>query len=178
VRICDAGRIPAILQCEDCSALAMSENRSESAGVKIPPPLVFAGGLILGLVIGVRAPLVSLPPWPARTAGVILLAGGLILGGWARFIFLRRGTSVRPDRPVTALVLSGPFRITRNPMYVGISALYAGIALLCRSVWPLLLLPLVLLVVQRTAIDREEAHMERRFGAEYRNYKARVRRWL
>jgi protein-S-isoprenylcysteine O-methyltransferase Ste14 len=63
-------------------------------------------------------------------------------------------------------------------MYIGISALYAGIALLCRSVWPLLLLPLVVLIVQRTAIDREEAYMERRFGAEYRNYKARVRRWL
>ena len=156
----------------------MSEPRIDSAGVKIPPPLVFAIPLIAGLIIGRWFPLVSLPALAARVAGSILVAAGLGFGGWARIIFLRRGTTVLPFRPSSVFVVGGPFRLSRNPIYVGMTAIYVGVALLCRSLWPLLFLPFVLILIRKTAIDPEEAYLERRFGAEYLNYKARVRRWL
>ncbi|MFI5210728.1 MAG: methyltransferase family protein, partial [Gemmatimonadales bacterium] len=69
-------------------------------------------------------------------------------------------------------------RFSRNPMYVGMTLLYLGIALWANSLWPLLLLPAVLVVMRRGVIAREEAYLERRFGDEYRSYRARVRRWL
>jgi len=156
----------------------MSEPRPDSAAVKLPPPITFAAPLVAGLIIGRWCPLVALPAFPSRVAGGILVAAGLAFGGWARLIFLRRGTTVLPFRPTTVFVVEGPFRVSRNPMYVGIASIYIGVSLLFRSVWPLIFLPLVLLVIHKTAIAREEAYLERRFGAEYRDYKNRVRRWL
>jgi protein-S-isoprenylcysteine O-methyltransferase Ste14 len=81
-------------------------------------------------------------------------------------------------RPTTALVTSGPYRLTRNPMYLGMAFLYAGLALSFGVTWSLAFLPLVLLAVDRLAILREEHYLEAKFGEEYRRYKARVRRWL
>ncbi len=156
----------------------MVENSVDSPGVRWPPPLIFAVPLILGLVIGRCFPFASLPALPARGAGTVLVAAGLGFAGWARLIFLRRGTTVLPFRPVSVFVVSGPFRVSRNPIYVGMTAIYVGVALLCRPVWPLLCLPFVIVAVQKTAIDREEAYLERRFGAEFLDYKARVRCWL
>ncbi len=156
----------------------MPDQRPDSAAVKLPPPLTFAVPLIVGLLIGRWWPLVALPAFPSRLAGGILAAAGLSLGAWARVLFLRRGTTVLPFRPTTVFVVEGPFRLTRNPIYLGFTAAYIGVSLLFRSVWPLLFLPFVLIGIQKTAIDREEAYLERRFGDEYRKYKARVRRWL
>jgi len=156
----------------------MVENSVDSPGVRWPPPLIFAVPLILGLVIGRCYPILSLPALLARLAGSILVVAGLGFAGWARLIFLRRGTTVLPFRPVSVFVVSGPFRVSRNPIYVGMTAVYVGVALLCRSVWPLLFLPFVIVAIQKTAIDREEAYLERRFGAEFLDYKARVRCWL
>jgi protein-S-isoprenylcysteine O-methyltransferase Ste14 len=87
-------------------------------------------------------------------------------------------TSMVPMRPSTALVTSGPYRVTRNPMYVGMAFLYAGLALLLGVIWSLAFLPAVLLMVDRFVIAREERYLEARFGEEYRAYKGRVRRWL
>jgi protein-S-isoprenylcysteine O-methyltransferase Ste14 len=156
----------------------MPDQRPDSAAVKLPPPITFAVPLIVGLLIGRWCPLVILPALPARATGMILLAAGLAFGGWASILFLRRRTTVLPFRPTTVFVAEGPFRFSRNPMYVGMVFIYIGVSLLLRSVWPLLFLPLVVLVIQKTAIEREEAYLERRFGAQYLEYKARVRRWL
>lgn len=156
----------------------MSPEHLDSPGVKVPPPAVFAGALLLGLIVGRWLPQVTLPRMESRLVGAVLVVAGFAFGGSARIIFLRRGTSVLPTRPSTAFVVSGPFRVSRNPMYVGFTAAYVGISLLCLSVWPLLLLPLVVLTIRKTAIDREESYLERRFGAEYANYKASVRRWI
>jgi protein-S-isoprenylcysteine O-methyltransferase Ste14 len=156
----------------------MPDQRSDSAAVKLPPPLTFAVPLIVGLLIGRWCPLVILSAFPARVTGIILLAAGLAFGGRASILFLRRGTSVLPFRPTTVFVAQGPFRFSRNPMYVGMALIYIGVSLLFRAVWPLLFLPLVVLVVQKTAIEREEAYLERRFGQQYLEYKAKVRRWL
>jgi protein-S-isoprenylcysteine O-methyltransferase Ste14 len=90
----------------------------------------------------------------------------------------KAGTPIRTDRPVPRLVTDGPFRFTRNPEYLGLAMLYAGIALLRNSLWAILLLPVVVYVIQREVIGREERYLERTSGEEYLAYKARVRRWV
>lgn len=92
--------------------------------------------------------------------------------------FHQAGTSVAPRMPTSALVTSGPYRITRNPMYVGMAFLYAGLALLLDLVWPLVFLPVVLLAIDRRVIPREERHLESEFGKEYFDYRGHVRKWL
>ncbi|HEX6629907.1 MAG TPA: isoprenylcysteine carboxylmethyltransferase family protein, partial [Gemmatimonadaceae bacterium] len=83
-----------------------------------------------------------------------------------------------PNRPATRLATGGPYRLTRNPMYVSLAALYLGVALFANSWWPVALLPLVLLVVDRAVIAREERYLAAAFPDEYAAYRARVRRWL
>jgi protein-S-isoprenylcysteine O-methyltransferase Ste14 len=92
--------------------------------------------------------------------------------------FRRAGTHPQPWRPATALVVTGPYRFSRNPMYVGATLFYIGISFWVNSLWPLLLLPVVLVIMSRGVIAREEAYLERLFGDEYRSYRSRVRRWL
>ncbi len=85
---------------------------------------------------------------------------------------------VRTDRPVPRLTTEGPFRYTRNPGYLSMAMIYAGIVVLRNALWAILFLPLVLIVIQREVIEREERYLERTFGEEYLTYKARVRRWV
>jgi protein-S-isoprenylcysteine O-methyltransferase Ste14 len=85
---------------------------------------------------------------------------------------------IRTDKPVPRLTTEGPFRYTRNPGYLSLTMLYAGIAVLRDALWAILLLPLVLIVIQREVIGREERYLERTFGEEYLAYKARVPRWV
>ena len=87
-------------------------------------------------------------------------------------------TTLRIDKPVSSLVQNGPFRYSRNPGYLSLTMLYAGIAILRNALWAILLLPLVLYVIQREVIEREERYLERTFGEEYLAYKRRVRRWV
>ena len=87
-------------------------------------------------------------------------------------------TTLRIDKPVSSLVQEGPFRYSRNPGYLSLTMLYAGVAILRNALWAILLLPLVLFVIQREVIGREERYLERTFGEEYLAYKARVRRWV
>jgi hypothetical protein len=88
------------------------------------------------------------------------------------------GTTVRPDRAASTLVIAGPYKISRNPMYLGLALAYLGIAIAGQSVSALILLPVVLAIIQRRAIEPEEAFLEKRFGANYISYKEKVRRWL
>src|SRR5260370_40391537 len=90
----------------------------------------------------------------------------------------RAAAEINPMRPTTTLVTTGPFRYTRNPLYVSLTGLYAGVALPLNAVWPLLLLPGVLLVVQRGVIERAEAYLARKLGGACRAYRARARRWV
>jgi protein-S-isoprenylcysteine O-methyltransferase Ste14 len=106
------------------------------------------------------------------------LLGGLAVGR-AGFNSLRRaGTDVTTRRRSTTLVMTGPYRITRNPLYLSMTLMYSGIAVLANSLSTILLLPGVLAVMNRGVIDREEEYLERCFGDEYLRYKARVRRWI
>jgi protein-S-isoprenylcysteine O-methyltransferase Ste14 len=88
------------------------------------------------------------------------------------------GTNIQPNLPSTTVVSSGPYSLTRNPIYLAMTLLYSGIAILVNTVWPLFLLPLVLVVIRFGVIEREEGYLERKFGKSYRDYKERVRRWI
>jgi protein-S-isoprenylcysteine O-methyltransferase Ste14 len=114
----------------------------------------------------------------ASTVGGILIFCGAVLTGSAVLRFKDGGTTVRPDRAASTLVIAGPYKITRNPMYLGLAFVYAGIAIAGQSVWALILLAVVLIIVQRGAIEPEEAFLEKRFGADYLSYKEKVRRWI
>ena len=155
--------------------------RSESsahAGVPVPPPLIYAAGYLAGLGLGRAVPLPRPPAGVARPLGSLLVAAGVALPAAGITLFGRRGTSVLPVRPTTALVTTGPYRLTRNPMYVGFGLIHAGVALWRRQTWPLLMVPPVLIAVDRVVIRREEPYLEDVFGDDYRRYRQRVRRWL
>lgn len=155
----------------------MHENASGTPGVIAPPPLIYALPLFIGLVLHHFRPLRALPPHWASIAGPLLTGLGLI-GLPAIIAFHRAGTPPQPWRPTTTLVRSGPYRLTRNPMYLGFTLLYLGVSLWVDSLWPPLFLPVVLVVMTRGVIVREEAYLERRFGDSFREYRAEVRRWL
>ncbi|MDQ5827213.1 MAG: isoprenylcysteine carboxylmethyltransferase family protein, partial [Chloroflexota bacterium] len=137
----------------------MSEQAQEHANVVAPPPLIYGGGLALGLLMQRLVP-VRFGRTVARPVGVTLIVLNFVIGVPA-FVTMRRArTSVRPDVPTTTLVTTGPFRYTRNPIYLSFVLLYTGIALLADALWPLLLLPLVQAVMNRGVIAREEAYLE------------------
>jgi protein-S-isoprenylcysteine O-methyltransferase Ste14 len=142
-----------------------------------PPPLLFAAPWVVGLLLHFLLPLPRLPI-AARLAGLPLIAAGIGLGGWFIWTMRRAGTPVDPYEAPTALVTDGPFRHTRNPAYVALTLTYAGLALLAGVLWSLLLLPGVLLAVDRGVIQREERYLEAHFGSSYQQYRRRVRRWF
>ena len=142
------------------------------------PPVLYGGAFLLGLVLHWLVPLARLPGLPARLAGAVCLVVGAGVAHSGEKVMHRAGTNIRPDLPTTALVTEGPFRFTRNPLYVGVTLMYAGVALLIPALWPLLLLIPVLLVMRWGVIAREERYLERKFGEPYRTYLGRVRRWF
>lgn len=156
----------------------MHAGRKDSAGVRVPPPLYFVAGLLLGWLLNLWFPARL---W-SRTAGgsiaAVLFLAAAVLAISAILSFHRARTTVLPDRPSSSLVFAGPYRFTRNPMYISMSLVYAGIALVLQSLWALLLLVVVLWAIQVFVIRREEAYLERTFGAPYARYKASVRRWI
>ena len=156
----------------------MSDSHSGVPNVRIIPPLVYLAGVVIGIVISIWIPTKIVPSSLAWTLGGFLLICGAVLAGSAILKFKNVGTPVRPDRAANTLVVVGPYRITRNPMYLGLALVYVGIALADQSVWALILLPVVLSIIQRRAIEPEEAFLERRFGADYISYKENVRRWI
>ena len=153
-------------------------HHQKTSGIHFPPPFLYAGLLLLGLLLEDLLPLPRLPRTPSRlmAAALLLSGGGLLL--WSLGLFLRARTSPLPMRPTTALVGSGPYRWTRNPMYLGMLLVYLGAALLFDVTWALVLSPVIVALVNRLVIAREERYLEAKFGEEYLQYKARVGRWI
>jgi protein-S-isoprenylcysteine O-methyltransferase Ste14 len=152
------------------------------AGVIAPPPLLFALFLAIGLLLDWLLPGRLWPialAWPWRlAAGLVPILAGALLAIAAERRFRAVGTDVRPWRPSTALASGGPYRFTRNPMYLGLLLLLAGIAIAADGPWLMAqLLPLWLLL-HFGVVRREEAYLEEKFGEPYRDYCRRVRRWL
>jgi protein-S-isoprenylcysteine O-methyltransferase Ste14 len=157
---------------------AQPTEERDTAGVVAPPPLVYLGGLAVGFALELLLPGTSVPGAVRWILGGVLLVAGLVLLGSFNAAFQRKGTAVEPWKPTTAIVTTGPYRLTRNPAYLGMALVYIGIALLADSLWVLVPLPVVLLIIDRMVIAREERYLERKFGQEYLDYKRRVRRWI
>ena len=142
------------------------------------PPVYFAVALALMGFLHYVFPLAHLVVGPLRYLGLAVVAPALALALWAAALFKHAGTGIVPFSPATSLVLSGPYRFTRNPMYLGLSGLLLGAALLMGSLTALVVVPAFMAVIAERFIGPEEAMLERSFGQAYLEYKARVRRWL
>jgi protein-S-isoprenylcysteine O-methyltransferase Ste14 len=144
----------------------------------VRPPLVYLGSIALGLVIHYLWPARFVPPSLSMPVGaaLALLAVGLFVTAVGRF--RAAGTPVPGDQPTTAIVRTGPYRFSRNPIYLAFSLFHLGLAVWVNSLGLLItLLPAVLLMAL-VVIPREERYLEARFPSEYPSYKASVRRWL
>jgi protein-S-isoprenylcysteine O-methyltransferase Ste14 len=152
----------------------------DNAGITFPPPFVYAGLAALAWMLDRRWPL--RPPaslFPLLDAlGALLLAGGLLLAGVSMVLFLRAGTSPIPHRPAAVFVATGTYRLSRNPMYLGMTLVLSGFGLLVERPGLVAAALASALLVDRFVIRREEAYLERRFGRSYLDYKLRVRRWI
>jgi protein-S-isoprenylcysteine O-methyltransferase Ste14 len=149
-----------------------------NAGVRVPPPFIYLAGFLVGWGLQRLVTLPSLDPPADMSLGLVGIAGGLGLVGPSALRFFRAGTNLAPHQPTTALVFDGPYRFTRNPIYIGFAFIYAGAAIWSGITGALVTLPVVLVVIDRAVIAREERYLEAQFGDKYMTYKARVRRWL
>jgi protein-S-isoprenylcysteine O-methyltransferase Ste14 len=159
----------------------MNQNEHEipdTPGVLAPPPLIYASALAAGLLANILSPVKFLPDTVARMLGWPLIGAGLVLGILGDRALQNADTNVSPYLPTTKLVTEGPYRFTRNPLYLCLTLVYGGIAALANALWIALLLPIVLVVMRYGVIRREERYLERKFGVEYLRYKAQVRRWI
>jgi protein-S-isoprenylcysteine O-methyltransferase Ste14 len=156
----------------------VANDRPDNPGILVPPPLIYLLPLLVGLVLDRRVHVDLLPRGVARIVGWPLVGGALALSGWSFQTLRSADTPTRPDKPASRVVRHGPFGYSRNPIYVSFAMLYFGIAVLRNALCPMLLLPLALYVIQREVIGREESYLERTFGEEYLDYKAKVRRWM
>jgi protein-S-isoprenylcysteine O-methyltransferase Ste14 len=150
----------------------------DNPGVRLFPPLLFIGPLIVAIVLEHFWPTTDLPdPWRSFGGGIFVGLGiGLMFLGFREF--RKHKTSFVPVAPASAMIQSGIFSRTRNPLYLGLSFIYLGGAIYFHTLWAILFMPLVLLVIRTQVIAKEESYLERKFGADYLEYKSRVRRWM
>lgn len=156
-------------------------DRIAHPGVRFPPPTLFVAGFGIGWLAHRAWPVPLVPGGrsaAANGAGWLLVALGLAFTAWGLLTFLRHHTAIMPHRPASRIVQSGPYRYSRNPMYVGMATAYVGGVLVTNMLWPLLLLPLSLLGLTMLVIRREERYLADAFGEEYAAYRTRTRRWL
>jgi protein-S-isoprenylcysteine O-methyltransferase Ste14 len=142
------------------------------------PPVYFLAALALMAFFHFVIPLGQIFVAPYRYAGLVLIAGGLALGLWAALHFRRAHTAIQPFHPSSALVTGGPYRFTRNPMYLGLAGMLLGTAVFLGSLMPFLVIPAFAALITERFILNEELMMASTFGQAYLDYKAKVRRWL
>ena len=144
----------------------------------LPPPLIFLGYLISAIVLERIVPFPTPWPLPLRFLGGVLVIAGVLLVGSAFSELVKAHTTPDPRQPSTALVITGPYRFIRNPIYLGFLLIYLGFTLLAATLWGLLLSPFLVGTVTRWIIHAEEAYLGRKFKEEYQAYYSRVRPWV
>jgi protein-S-isoprenylcysteine O-methyltransferase Ste14 len=146
--------------------------------VKFPPPLIFVIAMLCSFALQQRLPIGLGLPMPLRLAGLALLLVGTVLLVLASFGFARARTAIEPWKPTTAIVTSGVYAWSRNPIYVAFCLITSGIGLASVNVWMVFSTVPAALLVYSLAIKKEEQYLQQKFGDEYLQYQRRVRRWL
>jgi protein-S-isoprenylcysteine O-methyltransferase Ste14 len=144
----------------------------------IRPPLVYLASLVVGALLQLAMPLPFLPQTLTAALGVPLIVGAVALFSYSAAKFRAAGTPVPARKPTTVIVQAGPYRYSRNPIYLAFSLSQLGIAIWANSAWLLATLVGAVALIHFVVIRREEQYLERRFGSQYLDYKASVRRWL
>ena len=151
----------------------------DSPDIIVLPPVLVGGTLLLGIGLNYLVwPTTLLPIVPARVLGVCLFITSGLLAHSAQRAMMRVGTNVLPTRPTLALALDGPYRYTRNPLYLAAVGVALGVSLWVNGVFPLVLLAPMILILQRGIVLREEQYLLQKFGGEYEAYRSRVPRWI
>jgi len=146
------------------------------SGAFIPPPLIYIAGFLMGVALDKIYPL----PLPDALfyPGIVMVAVSFIFAVVTIREFTMAKTTFKVNETATRLITTGPFSVSRNPLFLGSIIAYIGVAMLMRTFFPILLLPLTVLVVIKGVIEREEDYLEAKFGDNYHSYKRRTRRWL
>ena len=159
----------------------MNASGPENAGIRFPPPFIYLAGFLISWELQRLSPLPIAsgeePRW-MRILAWALVAIWALLAASAVSLFRKHRTSFIPHQPASALVTTGIYRFTRNPMYLSLASLTLAGAIFLDSWWVVITLPGVLTIVDRLVISREERYLAARFGAEYDDYRGNVRRWL
>lgn len=155
-----------------------AEPPPDRPGIQVPPPTVYLLVFLAGLLLQRYAALPRVTAPALRIGGFALMFAGLVVAVWSFALFWIARTSPAYFHPTRRIVTGGPYRVSRNPMYLALLALYVGLSLWLGLLGPLLLTPMVVLAMNAFIISREESYLDRRFGEEYREYRSRVRRWL
>lgn len=151
----------------------------DNAGLILPPPLFLAIALAGAIALDFLIPIAFVPLWhvASLSAGVVLIALALGLAFWGEHTFKRHNTDVRPWKPTSRIVETGPFAYVRNPIYVGFVLVLIGVGFAAALEWALILAPVLWIALHFLVVRREEDYLTRKFGGVYTAYLTKVRRW-
>ncbi|MHB1610448.1 MAG: methyltransferase family protein [Sulfobacillus sp.] len=158
----------------------MGTQTRDRPGVIAPPPLIYVGAIVLGAILERLLPVrpAVLTTMASRGFGTALVIASGLLSIWGLRVMQQAGTQVDPNKPTSAIVKSGPFRFSRNPLYLALTIFQLGIGFVFGWPWVWVTLMFTLWLMKYGVIDREERYLEKKFGQEYIDYKSRVRRWI
>lgn len=154
---------------------------ADNPRLPVPPPILPLAALVVAILLDWQLPLQFLGPIGFNLQviiGVVLTAAGIWLAISATRLFAREGTNVIPTQPAIKIVTSGPYRFTRNPMYLGMVLALLGVSLIFALEWGVILTPVLWILLDRLIVVREEAYLRGKFGATYEALLTRTRRWL
>ena len=151
---------------------------ADNAGVVVRPPLLYGVAFVVALVLGWFWPMPIVGRVVAAGVGLVLVVFGVGIAMWGRRTMQAAGTNVAPHRPATVLVKTGPFRFSRNPLYISLTLLFLGLSLVVNTWWGIVLLFPVLITMHWGVILREERYLDQKFGAGYQEYRSKVRRYF
>jgi len=156
----------------------MTEGTPSIVKKKILPPFYFLAAMFAMLALWAWAPLLAKFPAWLRYLGLPFILIGCVLGLWTDHLFKRAGTTIKPFEESSALIVSGPYRLSRNPIYLGMVLALFGFGLVLGALTPVLVIIPFAFLIDRLFIRAEEAALEAKFGDIYRSFTSRVRRWL